>query len=298
MSRVLITGITGYTGSHLARRLLGTHQVFGLVRQPVQTRYLEGIRKQVTLLYSDGSGESLDRALEAARPDLIYHLAAYYTTDHRPEAASRLLSSNVVLGARLLTAMVSHGCRRLVFADSVTGYAADGNYLPRTLYAATKRAFRDMAAYYIRTGLVQMTTLVLADSYGPGDGRSKVLNLLKRAAAARETLALSPGGQDYDLVYIDDVAEAFALAGARLLSDTERDSACYQVFPQRPLTLRQTVETLERVTGVTCPAAWGARPSPPGEDARAIRIFPPVPGWRARISLEEGLRRFWREDGL
>ena len=47
MSRVLITGITGYIGSHLARALLPEWEVYGLVREPLNLEYLEDIQEKI-----------------------------------------------------------------------------------------------------------------------------------------------------------------------------------------------------------------------------------------------------------
>ena len=76
MKRVLITGITGYIGSNLARRLLADCEVCGLVREPVNLTYLEDIQTQVRLLPCDGTIDSIASALEASRPEVVYHLAA------------------------------------------------------------------------------------------------------------------------------------------------------------------------------------------------------------------------------
>ena len=77
--RILITGITGYIGSHLARALLPEHQVYGLVREPLNDSYIRDIRVRLRLLFYDGSWESMERAVQESQPDLTYHLATYYT---------------------------------------------------------------------------------------------------------------------------------------------------------------------------------------------------------------------------
>ena len=122
--------------------------------------------------------------------------------------------------------------------------------------------------------------------------RPKILNLVKRAVRTGEELALSSGEQDYDVVYIDDVVSAFQQAGAQLLQTQGWNNTVFQAAARNPLTLRQTVEQMLQVNGLSLRAAWGQRPQPEREIHRAVRLYPPLPGWSPAVSLEEGLRRF------
>ena len=78
--RVLITGITGFAGSHLAEYILAEHpgaQVFGLVRWRSRMDNIAGILGKVELLEADLNDlVSLKKALADAKPDRVFHLAA------------------------------------------------------------------------------------------------------------------------------------------------------------------------------------------------------------------------------
>ena len=108
MKRVLITGITGYIGSHLAKALMAEYEVCGLVRTPLHTAYIAGFQDRLRLLPVDGTYESIHRAVQAAQPDLVYHLAAYYTGSHGPQDTPKLVESNVAFGAYLLELSLIH----------------------------------------------------------------------------------------------------------------------------------------------------------------------------------------------
>lgn len=290
--RILITGITGYIGSHLARALLPDHEICGLVREPLHLEYLADIQDRISLITVDESYAGVVSAIRAVKPDLVYHLAAYYTGAHGPEATPALVASNITYGAYVLEAIVACGCPALVYASTVMAHYNGEAYRPLNLYAATKRAFSDVLAYYTDAGLLRAVTLVLSDTYGPGDRRPKILNLVKAAAQSGEELALSDGGQDYDVVYIDDVTAAFQRAGELLLRNQAWKNETFQVAAPEPLTLRQTVETMLQVNRLTLRPAWGRRPQPERELRRAVRLYPPVPGWEPQVSLEQGLRCF------
>lgn len=171
----------------------------------------------------------------------------------------------------------------------MTRYRGAG-YCPVNLYAATKQAFSDLLAYYADTGLIRAAALMISDTYGPGDHRPKVLNVVARAARTGERVTFSTGENIYDVLYIDDVVSAFRQAGACLLEGQFRNDV-FQIVPEAPLTLRETVEKLLEVGGLTLNAGWGERPPAEREMREALRVCPPPPGWRPQVSLEEGLRR-------
>lgn len=298
MQNVLITGITGYIGSRLARALAERCAVYGLVRQPLNETYLDPeLRRRLTLLPYDGRGESVLAALESSCPDVVFHLAAHYTTAHDMQTIPRLLEGNVSLGACLLEAMDAVRCRRLVYATTVTTRCTGGQYQPLTLYAAAKQAFSDLVEYYTWTGAVCAAAVALSDTYGPGDRRPKVLNLIRQAILHDTALDLSSGRQIYDTVYIDDVVQGFVLAAAAL----ERPGAAHRFFQlsaAQPRSLRETVELMLETNALAFQANWGERPDPDRMPDCPLRIFPPPPRWQPRIPLEEGLRRFWNRGTL
>lgn len=297
MSRILLTGATGYIGAQFAKCLLPHHEVFALARTPFQTRYLSDCQDKLKWYVYDGSYASVSHAIGSCRPDLVYHLAAYYTSARGEHVVPELLQSNVVFGGYLLEAMAQYGCGKLIYTSTITEFGRDGSYRPLTLYAATKRAFSDLAEYYVDRGLLRMVTLVLADTYGPKDARPKILNLLKDAVSAHRKLEFtSDGEQVYDAVYIDDVLEALHLSGERLLQCVGEAIQCYQVFAPEPLSLKETVAKFEQVNQVTCDASWGKKGTGENGEKGPVRIYPPVPGWQAKISLDQGLQYIWRTE--
>lgn len=294
MKRVLITGITGYIGSRLARALLPECTVCGLVREPLNTIYLpQELLEKVTLYPYDGTEESIRAALEASRPDVVYHLAAHYTAARTPDDVQRLVQSNLVLGAELLAAMNEMGCRRLVYATTVTTHTAENCYQPLSFYAATKQAFSDLVEFYTSAGLMDAAAIALADTYGPGDRRPKVLNLIRQAALDGTSIDLTSGAQVFDVTYIDDVTRAF-IGAADLLQDAPHQF--FQLGAKEPRTLQETVELMLRLNGVSLRANWGGRPGPECQVKGALRIYPAPPNWKLEVPLEVGLRRFWTEN--
>lgn len=296
MKKVLITGITGYIGSQLAKTLTSHCVVYGLVRQPLNAAYLSPeLQKQLTLFPCDGGAESVLAALRSSRPDVVYHLAAHYTTAHDMDAISRLIASNLSFGAYLLEAMRELRCNRLVYATTVTTHRAQAEYHPRSLYAATKQAFTDLVEYYTGIGPLHAAGVALSDTYGPGDQRPKILNLIRRAIMESAPLDLTSGRQVFDAVFIDDVVRGLVCA-ANATEYAEKAHQIFQLSSLEPYTLRDTVALLLRANGLKLEANWGRLPDPDSLAERPIQIYPTPPEWKPEITREDGLRLFWNQN--
>ncbi len=293
MKRILITGITGYIGSCLASNLLASCEVYGLVRQPVRTEYISKMQDRLHLLVFDGSYASIEDAMKKVKPDLVFHLAACCANSNIVKDMPVLIDTNIKFGGYLLTAMAVSDIPALVYASTVWEHFHNKEYCPLNLYAATKRGFSDLVSYYTDAGYIRAASLVLSDTYGPNDHRPKILNLIKQAAQSRELLELSDGQQDYDVVYIDDVVEAFRQAGELLLGNSNWKNEKFQVCSPAPVSLLETVNCMLTVNGLTLNAAWGKRPCADREIRKAIRLYPTVPGWNAKVPLDKGLRDFY-----
>jgi GDP-4-dehydro-6-deoxy-D-mannose reductase len=98
--RALITGITGFAGSHLAEYLLADHpevEVFGTYRWRSRRENIEGIEDRVELIEADlRDYTSVHTALETARPDYIFHLAAQSFVPSSWTGPSETLTTNII----------------------------------------------------------------------------------------------------------------------------------------------------------------------------------------------------------
>ncbi len=253
--RALVTGATGFVGGRLAA-LLGEHgwKVHAVRRAESSRPVPAGVEVHL----HDGTTAHLIDLAATLRPDVAFHLASLFRAEHRPEDVVPLVEANVVFGAQLLEALDRAGCRRIV--DAATGWQhyRGADYDPVGLYAATKQAFADILAYWVSARGFAAITLELNDTYGPGDPRPKLIPSLLRAAAAGRRMPLSAGEQRLDLVQVDDVAEAFALAGRRICGGSPATGRreTYAVSSGEAIPLREVVDRLRRA----CPV--GARGSP------------------------------------
>lgn len=109
--RILITGITGFVGSHFADFALERGlEVYGSCRWRSKTENIDHLRDRIALIESDLRDlSSVQNLLETARPDFIVHLAAQSYVAASWHAPAETLNTNVISQVNLLEAIRSHG---------------------------------------------------------------------------------------------------------------------------------------------------------------------------------------------
>lgn len=287
--RVLVTGASGYIGANLVKRLVAQgHDVHIVVRQGSSTRLIASELAALTVHVHDGSTQSMLDIVGAARPHTVFHLASLFLAQHRASDVEALITSNVLFSTQLVEAMAAHGVTDLINTGTSWQHYEGQDYLPVNLYAATKQAFEAVLAYYTEAQGLKVSSLILFDTYGPHDPRAKLMALLWKTALTQQPISMSPGEQQIDLVYIDDVIDAFLMA-ARLLPGQAQGHRRYGVSSGHPLPLKDLVAAFERTTGLSLPIDWGGRPYRPREVMTTWVPHECVPGWRARTPLEAGV---------
>lgn len=293
MNRVLVTGATGFVGSNLVKCLINKRcKVFALVRPTSKVDEL--IKNGVEIIVFEKNVSLLVNLIKNIKPDVVFHLASLFITEHTPNQVSDLINSNVLFPTLLVEALVNADVQNFVNIGTIWQHYKHDNqeYLPVNLYSATKQAFVDILRYYIEASGLKVVNLKLSDTYGPNDSRKKLLNLLKESHLYGAEVDLSPGEQMIDLVYISDVVRAIFMAGKRLLDLEDIAYEEYSVDTKQPIKVRDLVKLFEDIAGVKLNVRIGAKPY------RKREVFMPwnmgkwLPGWEPQISLAQGLKRF------
>jgi UDP-glucose 4-epimerase len=291
----LVTGGAGFIGSNLVDGLLARgHEV--AVLDDLSTGRLENLVPAIqrgATLHTAGvtDAAAVARALEAARPTVVYHLAAQIDVRRAVEDPARDARINVVGTATVLEAARSAGVERVVLASTGGAIYGDADVIPtpesapaRPLspYAVSKAAAERYVEFYVRGHGLSAFVVRLANVYGPRQdprGEAGVIALYCGAAVdGRGVTVFGDGGQTRDFVYVADVVEALIAAGER------RVDGCCNVATGR----ETTVLALARALGLRTTFA----PARPGEVRRsclAPGAAAEMLGWSARTALPEGL---------
>ena len=205
------------------------------------------------------------------RPETVVHLAAMAGVRPSIERPALYAAVNVGGTVNLLDAAVAHDTKRFIFASSSSVYGnnekapfAEDDPVdhPISPYAATKKAGELICHTYCHLHRLPVTCLRFFTVFGPRQrpdlAISKFLNLIRRD---EPILMFGDGSTSRDYTFIDDI-----IAGVRSTIDRCGQPQGYRIYNlggKHPVTLRDMIATLERVTGKT--TKIDQRPMQPGD---------------------------------
>jgi nucleoside-diphosphate-sugar epimerase len=212
--RALVTGGTGFTGSHLVNRLLDEgYEVRVVDNQKGMFHEQLALRGADITIGSVTDKDLMDQVTQGC--DVVHHLAAAFRRIDLPKPVYWDVNVN---GTRhLLEAAQKHGVSKFVYCSTCGVHgnvknppaAEDAPITPADYYQFTKYEGEKVAQEYIKRGL-NVTILRPAAIYGPGDPERWVM-LFKRARTGTFPM-FGSGEATYHPLYIDNLVDAFMLA--------------------------------------------------------------------------------------
>jgi len=292
--KILITGGNGYIGSKLIRSLIDENYSISIIlRKNSKLDSLKDIIDRIGIYIYD-SLEDIIYILSLVKPDLVIHLASYFVGQHSILDIKKLIHSNIEYGTYILEGMAQSNIKNFINTSTYWLHYNNEDYNPVNLYASTKKAFLDILKYYHELYEINVVNLELSDVYGEDDPRPKLINILKNAIESNTELLLSPGEQFIDLVYIDDVINAYIIATKEILN-LNNDIAQfknYAVTSGEPISVIDLVYKIKRLLNLNCEnIKVGLKPYRKREIFTKIQAIKTIEGWKPRIKLETGLRK-------
>ena len=299
MSRVLVTGTTGFIGRFAVPALLaGGHEVHALGRTAPDATAVR--HHPADLLDQD----AVQAAVASCGATHLLHLAwcaepgAYWRSPANLDWVAASLA--------LLRAFREGGGSRAVTAGTCAEYAWGADRLregetpcrPATLYGAAKDGFRRIGASYAAAEGFSFATGRVFFLFGPGEKTGRLVSDAARTLLRGGTFGTSHGRQRRDFLHVRDVAEAFvALLESNVTGPVNIGSGA--AVPVRSLS-----EAVAAEAGGHGTVAFGARALAPSEpdtiEASTDRLAGEV-GFRPRIGLAAGIAetvRWWRDRGV
>ncbi|WP_414151384.1 NAD-dependent epimerase/dehydratase family protein [Acetobacterium carbinolicum] len=294
IKKAILTGATGYIGSSLLRELLKKKwRVIIVVRKTSSFHYIQDIKNEVEIFEFDNDLNKMVDLFDEIKPDVVFHLASKVIVQHDINDIPDIINSNVLFATQILEAMTRTNTANIVNTGTSWQHFGNEQYNPVNLYAASKEAFFSILKYYNEAFGVHSITLELFDTYGPNDKRPKVLNLIKDIDKNSASLEMTPGEQEVNLVFINDVVRAYIIAAEILISDNERHvNKSFSICAKETVTLKELVILYEMVNKTELDIKWGAKSYRNREVMSIWNKGEILPGWNAEIKLEEGLHLF------
>jgi nucleoside-diphosphate-sugar epimerase len=298
VKRVLLTGASGFVGSHclepLVRRGYEVHAVHSAA-DPLPTPGVTWHR--ANLLDTDEVG----RLLGTTRPTDLVHLAWNATPGAYADALDNVAWTESSLG--LCRRFVEQGGRRIVTAGSSYEYDWRFGYcsesvtplVPDTLYGRCKNALREVLESYSAAAGVSSAWARIFFLYGPREHPSRLVPSVIRSLLAGENASCSHGEQIRDYLHVADVGDALA---ALLDSGVEGP---VNIASGRPVTLKSVVLRIASQLERPELLQLGALPARPNDVPLVVadvgRLRDEV-SWQPSFQLDDGLAQtidWWRD---
>ena len=299
MSRVVVTGGTGFVGANLVRRLIKEGQRPDLfVRHGFSSWRIESVRDQLEIHHvSLGDKGAVAAALDGIRPKWIFHLAAHGAYSWQTSVA-QMIDTNIVGTANLLQAALESGVEAFVNAGSSSEYGRKDHAPPETEpaepdtpYGITKAAATAWCVSSARAHRSTIRTLRLYSVYGPFEDPRRFLPSLIVHGHRGEFPPLVDPRTARDFVFVDDVVDALLQAAQ---DRSAEPGSIYNIGTGVQTTIGEAVDVARRVMGVAGDPVWGSMPPRSWDtgtwvaDTHKSRT---VLGWSARYTFDQGMTR-------
>jgi UDP-glucose 4-epimerase len=283
--RVLVTGASGFIGSHLCRRLEALGAELHAVSRAKQRHNEDRQWWQADLVDS----ARMNEIVSTIKPDLIYHLASHVVGSRDLAAVLPTLQANLVSAVNLLTAAAETGCPRIVLAGSLEE-PQENNTIPSSPYAAAKWAASGYARMFHSLYGIQTIGLRIAMVYGPDQSdSSKLIPYVIQSLLRGEAPQLSSGRREVDWIYVEDLVDAMIASG------NCRDDGCLsaEIGCGSSVSISAVADRLCQMINPAIRPILGAvsdRPSDRSWKADITTAREQLE-WQPRTQLEDGLRK-------
>ena len=289
--RCLVTGSSGFLGSHMVERLEKEgHAVLGLdTRESEWTDILWEI---------DNPQYVLD-----LHTDWVFHFAGLAAIPPSFERPAEYMAVNVQGTANVLEAARKAGANRFIYAASGTCYGHSPKMptpenwthisLPESPYALSKYLGEMLVGHWDEHYDLPAVCLRLFSPFGPrmSAGTSAMGTFIKLARENKPIMITGDGEQFRDMHYVDDCIEAFYRAAQSDIRSWEDQPAVINIGSGERITINRLVRAIIKETGSTSPIEYiPARKEAPGTHAD-ISLAKRLLGWEPTVGFEEGIRR-------
>lgn len=305
--KVLVTGATGFIGSHLVPRLVEEgYDVIALERY-MTGRYVIGKQRTVKTVFCDlRDAFAVKKVIREVMPDIVIHLASIspvaYSYDHPNEVIEVNFIGTVNLAEACLR-YVPH-FRQFLFASTSETYGngpipktEETPQHPNSPYAVSKLAAEKYVIYMHEAYDFPVTVLRPFNTYGRKDNTHFVVERIIVQMLRERVVKLGDPNPVRDFLYVDDHVNAYLCC----LNNEKAIGETFNFCTGRGVSIRELVDLLRHITGFEGEVKWNSHPKRPldiqtliGDFSKAKQVL----GWEPKIALEDGLRltvQYWRD---
>ena len=279
--KVLVTGIAGFIGFHVAKRLLDEgYSVVGYdnINDYYDVQLKLDRLKELGIEEKDNKWLSSNNSLKFVKADLlekeilmnlfktekfdyVIHLAAQAGVRYSLEAPQKYIDSNITGFLNMLECCRNYPVKHLVFASSSSVYGLnskvpfstdDRTDNPISLYAASKKSNELMSHTYSHLFKIPTTGLRFFTVYGPWGRPDMAMHLFTEAIINNKPIKVfNDGNMSRDFTYVDDIVESIARLVIKAPNNEQLPMCLFNIGNNKPEKLVDFIEEIESATQKT-----------------------------------------------
>jgi len=296
--RCLVTGATGFLGSHLTRLLLKKGNEVGvLIRLNSDTWRIGDILSGVRVIRGDIAAVSqVSDEIQSFKPDVVFHLAWHGGNSYKYQNDPSQIFKNLYGSLELVHLAKEAGSQRWVGLGTSVEY---GKYeipitenlrpMPDTLYGISKYCTCLSAEKLCQLYGIDFIWFRPFWLYGPYDDPLRMIPSVILALTRAEKPALTLGEQRWDYLYVEDAVEAIWR-----VATTPQTQGIFNLGSGEAHSIRSIVERIRDLIDPSLPLGFGEVPYRPDQVMHLqadISRLRQATGWSRQVSLDEGLQR-------
>lgn len=271
-ARILVTGATGFIGSHLCRRLLDDGAHVHALTSTVSSIYpvrLVDMRDRLTLhggnLNDSGAMASV---VERADPQVVFHLGAYTHVGKSWDRVDECLQTNIHGSVNLLQVLARSNYERFVYTstsevygDVAVPFREDAAVDPVSPYSVSKYAGERFCRMLQRGRSWPIVVVRPFNAYGPAQSPDRIIPEIIVKALRGERLAMTEGRQTREFNYVEDLVDGFVRAAITPGVEGE----VFNIGGGEEISMRDLAKTILELMGDPITPEFGALPNRPAE---------------------------------
>jgi len=302
MSRILVTGGTGFVGANLIRSLveISQNEVFLLTRKQSNFWRIKDIFSKINVCEVDILDKvALNKALQTIKPEVVYHFLTYggYPTQKDEEI---ILKTNILGTLNLMNNLVdNHNIKRFVNIGSSSEYGTRNDPMrevdaprPTTMYGIAKTSQTFLANYFYSTKNLPTVTLRFFSVYGPYEEKGRLISDIMSGIVNERSISLSSPLPRRDFVHAEDVVQACLKA-----SETSGiEGEVFNIGLGQDYSIGEVVNSIEKILGKKLNIKWGVEEkkrvfNSANKWIADIEKAKNIMKWEPKHSLEKGLEK-------
>jgi nucleoside-diphosphate-sugar epimerase len=242
--RILITGSTGFIGSHIVNLLLKKKiYIYDILREKNKNnKYIKKLKKNKNyfpIFYKKFN--ELEKKLKKIKINTVINCATYYSTKNNIKTIQNLIQTNIIFCSVILETLKKK-IKKFINFGSMMEYSHGNYFSPKNFYAITKFSFQKIEEFYKKYNpKIKFYDLKLYETYGDNDKRKKIIPTIIKKYLQNKNMKIISKNLIMNFVHIESLMLAIEMIIFNKIKEGE-----YCIKNQKFTKIKKIIDSLNK----------------------------------------------------